>query len=100
MVLGDMAELGDDAISLHYSVGEEIRKAGVARLLATGPLAKHSVEAFGAAGAWFESLDSLIEELRASAEAAANVLVKGSRAMRMERVITALRAPAARALGN
>ena len=95
MVLGDMGELGADAIDMHRAVGEEIRNAGVARLLATGDLSQHAVEAFGSNGAWFDSVDSLIEELRRSTGSAANVLVKGSRSMRMERVVTALRADAA-----
>lgn len=99
MVLGDMGELGDDAIGMHRAVGEDIRKAGVARLLATGPLSRYAVEAFGAAGAWFESTDSLIAELNSSVADVANVLVKGSRSMRMERVVAALQAPVAEAAG-
>ncbi|MEQ8205697.1 MAG: UDP-N-acetylmuramoyl-tripeptide--D-alanyl-D-alanine ligase [Woeseia sp.] len=91
MVLGDMGELGADAINMHRAVGEEIRKAGVARLLATGELSQHAVDAFGINGAWYDSVESLIAELQASANGAANVLVKGSRTMRMERVVTALR---------
>lgn len=91
MVLGDMGELGADAIEMHRAVGAEIRNAGVARLLATGNLSQHAVEAFGANGAWFDSVESLIAELQATASGAANLLVKGSRSMRMERVVAALR---------
>lgn len=91
MVLGDMGELGADAIAMHRAVGEEIRKAGVARLLATGELSQHAVDAFGNDGAWFNSVENLIAELQASTKGVANVLVKGSRTMRMERVVAALR---------
>jgi UDP-N-acetylmuramoyl-tripeptide--D-alanyl-D-alanine ligase len=94
LVLGDMGELGPDEVALHRSVGEEIRAAGVSRLLATGPLSRHAVEAFGTGGEWFDSVEHLIERLQGSPVAATNVLVKGSRYMRMERVIHALGAPA------
>ncbi len=94
MVLGDMGELGSEEVALHHSVGAEIRAAGVNRLLATGPLSQHTVEAFGEGARWFESVESLIAELQGTAIDAANLLVKGSRYMRMERVIHALRAPA------
>jgi UDP-N-acetylmuramoyl-tripeptide--D-alanyl-D-alanine ligase len=96
-VLGDMGELGPDAISLHEAVGNEIRDAGVARLFATGELARHAVTAFGANGAWFETVAELVGALRAELGPGSNVLVKGSRSMRMERVVDALRATSAAA---
>lgn len=96
-VLGDMGELGGDSIELHRRAGERIAASGVSRLFATGPLSRHAVEAFGARGAWFESTDALIDELTRELQGTRDVgvLVKGSRAMRMERVVEALRAPAA-----
>ncbi len=91
LVLGDMAELGDDAAELHASVGRDLKSVGIKHLVATGELCRHSVAAFGDGGLWFASQDELIEMLQASLDGNGNVLVKGSRSMGMERVVDALR---------
>jgi len=95
MVLGDMAELGTDAGLLHESVGQAIRDAGVARLFATGQQSKRTVAAFGDRAEWFATVAALIDALVPALEDCApdNVLVKGSRSMRMERVVAALTHP-------
>jgi UDP-N-acetylmuramoyl-tripeptide--D-alanyl-D-alanine ligase len=90
LVLGDMRELGDEAQALHRSVGRAVREAGVARLFAAGPLSRHAAEAFGRNAAWFDDVDDLAAAVSAELQAGVNVLVKGSRAMRMERVVQAL----------
>ncbi|MDZ7645141.1 MAG: UDP-N-acetylmuramoyl-tripeptide--D-alanyl-D-alanine ligase [Woeseiaceae bacterium] len=96
LVLGDMGELGNDAAGLHAAVGADIRDAGVERLYATGPLARHAVDAFGEGGQWYGDIAELIDALRGEIGTGINVLVKGSRSMRMERVVQALAAePAA-----
>jgi UDP-N-acetylmuramoyl-tripeptide--D-alanyl-D-alanine ligase len=92
LVLGDMAELGDDAELLHAHTGWVLREAGVQNLRATGPLSQHAVEAFGKGGRWFASLEKLIDDVRSSIAEGDVVLVKGSRSMRMERVVEALTA--------
>lgn len=91
LVLGDMAELGNEAAALHTAVGEDLKKAGIVNLAATGDLCRHTVASFGAGGHWFASHDELIEMLRSSLTGNAVVLVKGSRSMGMERVVDALR---------
>jgi UDP-N-acetylmuramoyl-tripeptide--D-alanyl-D-alanine ligase len=91
LVLGDMAELGNDAAALHRSVGTDLKKAGIRQLAATGDLCRHTVAAFGEGAYWFATHDELIEKLRAALHGNANVLVKGSRSMGMERVVDALR---------
>jgi len=93
LVLGDMKELGDDAEELHREVGEAARASGVNRLFAYGALAASAAEGFGEHASWFASLDALVEELCAGMTSDVNVLVKGSRSMRMERVVDALREP-------
>jgi UDP-N-acetylmuramoyl-tripeptide--D-alanyl-D-alanine ligase len=90
LVLGDMAELGDDAVELHTAVGSDLKGVGITHLAATGELSRHTVEAFGDGGIWFASQDELIEMLRASLDGSGNVLIKGSRSMGMERVVAAL----------
>ena len=93
LVLGDMKELGDDAEELHREVGEAARASGVNRLFAYGDLAASAAEGFGEHASWYASLDALVDELCAGLTSDINVLVKGSRSMRMERVVDALREP-------
>ncbi|MDH4125230.1 MAG: UDP-N-acetylmuramoyl-tripeptide--D-alanyl-D-alanine ligase [Gammaproteobacteria bacterium] len=93
MVLGDMGELGAEAVALHRSVGEALNKAGIDRLFAVGPLSRETVAAFGDAGDWFASLDQLVASVSQQLGAGVSVLVKGSRSARMERVVNAIRAP-------
>jgi UDP-N-acetylmuramoyl-tripeptide--D-alanyl-D-alanine ligase len=95
LVLGDMKELGDDASELHREVGEAARASGVNRLFAYGDLASSAVEGFGENARWYGSLDALVDALSEALRSDVSVLVKGSRSMRMERVIDALREPEA-----
>ena len=94
-MLGDMKELGDDAAELHREVGEAVRASGVNRLFAYGNLASSAAEGFGKNARWYASLDNLVDELGEALTSDINVLVKGSRSMRMERVVDALREPEA-----
>jgi len=90
LVLGDMSELGDQAVELHEKVGNVAKDAGVDLLLATGGLSRLTVAAFGDGGRWFETIDELIGELADEINESSTVLVKGSRSMQMERVVEAL----------
>ena len=91
LVLGDMKELGDDAAELHREVGEAARASGVDRLFAYGDLAGNAAEGFGENARWYASLETLVDELCEDLASDVNVLVKGSRSMRMERVVDAVR---------
>ncbi len=91
LVLGDMGELGHDREALHRQVGAAARAAGVSRLFATGPLSRLTVQAYGENGAWFATVEALVDELTRTAISGVNILVKGSRAAHMERVVDALR---------
>lgn len=90
LVLGDMAELGSDGALLHAHTGWVVRESGVTHLLATGPLSKNTVDAFGENGRWYQCIDDLIGDLQQSVGEGDVVLVKGSRTMGMERVVEAL----------
>ena len=90
LILGDMAELGDDAPRLHREVGEEAARAGIERLFATGGLSRNTVDGFGQGATWFPSAEVLSEAVAAEINANTNVLVKGSRSSRMERVVDVL----------
>ena len=90
LVLGDMGELGSDAAAMHRDVGAFAHEAGIDRLLALGELSRETVSAFGDAGAHFDSPDALLASLMPSLNAQTSVLVKGSRFMKMERVVAKL----------
>lgn len=101
-VLGDMLELGRDAERLHETVGREAIRAGTRALIACGELMKHAGRtAINAASAEPRGKRAKVVLLRDATDAAACVqelagprdvvLVKGSRGMRMERVVDALR---------
>lgn len=86
-VLGDMRELGPDEVRLHTEVGEHARGAGVALLVAVGPLSRayagdHAVPDAAAAAA-------LVPGLLHPGD---TVLVKASRGVGLEAVTGALRA--------
>ncbi len=91
LVLGDMKELGEDAEELHREVGASARTSGVNRLFALGDLAKQYVQGFGEGAKWYADVDALIADV-SNTGSKQNVLVKGSRGMRMERVVSALQA--------
>lgn len=92
LVLGSMAELGAEAEALHAEVGHAARDAGVARLYAVGPHVEAAVAAFGEGGAAFRKVADLSSALVAALaeRAPERLLVKGSRSMRMERVVNEL----------
>lgn len=93
LVLGDMFELGDDAARIHHDVGASIKDAGVDRLFTLGELSANTCEAFGDDAAHYESPEPLISDLMAGLNEKTNLLVKGSRGMRMECVVDALSSP-------
>ena len=87
LVLGDMGELGTDAAQLHAGIGAEARDVGVDKLLALGELSVHAVREFGPGAQHFERIEDLFAALDKSLDADSTVLVKGSRFMKMERVV-------------
>lgn len=90
LVLGDMGELGETAASLHTEIGRYARDAGIHQLHALGELSQHMVTGFGAGAQHHAQLDSLTAALQNELDAQTTVLIKGSRFMRMERVVEAL----------
>jgi UDP-N-acetylmuramoyl-tripeptide--D-alanyl-D-alanine ligase len=94
LVLGEMKELGESADALHAEVGRYAREAGVQRLFAVGEHSHFAVEAFGPGAQWFADLDALIDLARSALHEDVAVLIKGSRANKLERVAAALSAEA------
>jgi UDP-N-acetylmuramoyl-tripeptide--D-alanyl-D-alanine ligase len=92
LVLGDMGELGSDALALHAAAGRQARAAGVSRVYGLGELAREAVTSFGGGGGAFDTLEELLAAMRGELSGPLHILVKGSRAARMERVVEALAA--------
>lgn len=90
LVLGDMAELGNDSESLHSDVGAYAKARGIHRLLAVGPRSLATCRGFGASAEHFSTQSELIEALRGSVSAGITVLIKGSRSSAMDNIVRAL----------
>ena len=91
LIMGDMAEMGNEADSAHRSVGEYAKAAGVVEIWATGELSKHAVDHFGSDGQWFDNQEALIGFARNSLDTQKVALVKGSRSAAMDTVVAALK---------
>jgi UDP-N-acetylmuramoyl-tripeptide--D-alanyl-D-alanine ligase len=98
LVLGDMGEVGSQGPAFHAEVGARVRECGLEHLWCVGPLAAHAAQAATpgpGAVRHFETVEALLAAVREAGAArglptAASILVKGSRFMRMERVVEAL----------
>jgi len=90
LVLGDMGEVGTMGPAFHREIGEYAREAGVENLLGLGVLTPATVDAFGAGAAHCVNAEALVTQLLDSVAAGDTILVKGSRFMRMERIVAAL----------
>lgn len=88
LVLGDMGEVGNQGVAMHREVGAYAAERGIDHLLALGDATLESVAAFGPLGHHCESPAEVVQHI--SAIKPASVLVKGSRFMRMERVVQAM----------
>ncbi len=89
-VMGDMGELGENAQAMHASIGEFAKRSGVDALLALGEMSVAAVRSFGEGARHFAGVDELAGALTGQLENGCTVLVKGSRFMRMERVVEAI----------
>jgi UDP-N-acetylmuramoyl-tripeptide--D-alanyl-D-alanine ligase len=76
--------------TFHREIGAYARGARLSHLYGLGNLSQHAVEAFGPGGGHAASLDGLLALVRERDRPGTTLLVKGSRFMRMERVVTAL----------
>ncbi|MEJ2620089.1 MAG: UDP-N-acetylmuramoyl-tripeptide--D-alanyl-D-alanine ligase [Candidatus Thiodiazotropha sp.] len=90
LVLGDLAELGDDAESLHAAIGERAKQAGLEHLYTLGELSRQAAQNFGDGGEAFTELDQLVDALHSATRRGDAVLVKGSRSAGMDRVVERL----------
>lgn len=91
LVLGDMAELGQDAEKLHAEVGQYARDKNINVLMTLGALSVNAVKSFGENARAYEDRESLINDVSLYMKRGAAILVKGSRSMHMEDVVAALK---------
>ena len=90
LVLGDMGELGEASAQLHDEVGGYAKSHGIDFLLGLGSAIVTAVHNFGEGGSHYADVAPLIKALEKLMDADTVVLVKGSRFMRMERVVDAI----------
>lgn len=89
LVMGDMGEVGDQGPRFHAEAGSLARSSGIDMLFTLGEQSEKANEAFGA-GRHFSTMETLMAAVLAELSGSASVLVKGSRFMKMERVIQAI----------
>ena len=86
-VLGDMGELGAGAAQFHREIGIAARELGIEKMFAMGALSAGAVQEFGAGARHFDNVEALYGALDKELDEQTIVLVKGSRFMKMERVV-------------
>jgi UDP-N-acetylmuramoyl-tripeptide--D-alanyl-D-alanine ligase len=100
LVLGDMGELGATAPQLHVELGAYAKNAGIDELFTLGQYSEGTARAFGAAGRHFANVEDLVAAVAPLLAPDVSVLVKGSRFMKMERVVASLAAGEGEATGE
>ncbi|WP_211824659.1 UDP-N-acetylmuramoyl-tripeptide--D-alanyl-D-alanine ligase [Kistimonas asteriae] len=93
LVLGDMAELGDQVEIEHCLMGQYARDAGIDVLMTYGEYTQLTQENWGGAGAHFPAKTLLIDDLLSRLGAGVAVMVKGSMSMGMNEVVRACKKP-------
>lgn len=88
-ILSDMLDLGSEEKQLHFDVGEYAKQKGVDELYCTGPLSKETSDGFN--GKWYETKDEIYEAVKPLLDQGCIVLIKGSRAMKMDTLVDAFR---------
>jgi len=90
LVLGDMGEVGDQGPAFHREVGAHARERGIEQVFTLGEQAADISASFGTGRHFGADIAALNAAVAAALPAAASVLVKGSRFMKMERVVEAI----------
>ena len=91
LVVGDMGEVGDQGPQFHAEAGAHARACGIDQLLALGAQSAEAARSFGP-GVYYTDIDMLNAAVVGALPAVGSVLVKGSRFMKMERVVAAITA--------
>ena len=89
LVMGDMGEVGEQGPQFHAEAGRLARERGIENLFTFGVQAERAAESFQR-GQHFEDMAALVGAVQAELPQLGSVLVKGSRFMKMERVVQAV----------
>lgn len=89
LVLGDMGEVGDQGPLFHAEVGAHARELGIQQVFTLGDLSTHVASRFAGAR-HFADMETMIAAVLSALPEVGSVVVKGSRFMRMERVVDAI----------
>lgn len=104
LVMGDMGELGSDAAAMHASMGTYAREHHIDYVFTLGEQSQHANQAFGEHAQHFTEVETLANAIKPLMGKGVTVLIKGSRFMRMERVVKLLESdstkPATQQLGG
>jgi UDP-N-acetylmuramoyl-tripeptide--D-alanyl-D-alanine ligase len=92
LVLGDMGEVGTQGPEFHQEVGQHAAQMGIDQVLCLGELAVFTATAFGDHAQHMTDIETLNARVMQQLPQLGSVLVKGSRFMKMERVIEAIAA--------
>ena len=92
LVLGDMGEVGTQGPAFHAEVGHYARERGIEHVWTAGELCAHAAQAYGPSARHFPTGADIVAALPTPDQApvVGSVLVKGSRFMKMEQVVSAL----------
>lgn len=89
-VMGDMGELGQNALAYHRQIGELAKELNIDDVYTCGDLSKETAKAFGAGGKHYSHHQELILALKPRLQDNVTILIKGSRSAQMEKVAAGL----------
>jgi len=87
-----MGELGTQAPALHMQIGKQAKEAGIDVLYTLGEFSADAARQFGKGARHFTGIEELLGAAEKLLAPGVTVLVKGSRFMRMERIVERLAA--------
>ncbi len=90
LVLGTMAELGENAADQHLRIAEYAAKAGIERFIVVGEYANAMAARFGEGARAYGDNSALLSQLADDTQGIDAVLIKGSRSAAMEAVVQVL----------
>lgn len=92
LVLGDMGEVGEQGLAFHTEVLQSALQANLERIDVAGEWMRQAVTQMPSDDRlrWHESVEAMLAVVPQEVDAVSSILVKGSRFMRMERVVEAV----------
>ena len=93
-VLADMLELGEEGPAEHYRVGQHLAQIGIDRLIAVGPLSRHTAQGAADGGCPLvltaDTNAQAYDLLKGTLTEGETILVKGSRGMHTDEIVRLL----------